>query len=299
MAIPQPYRLPNINELVSVIEEAFPRLAGAISPLTFLGEGYDFAAFESSNGFVFRFPKREEAGRKLMVENSLLPELSAALPVEVPLPSLQAAASPKCPWGFHGYRKLSGIAVSDLENFEELLPELAPQIARFLVALHSFPVERALALSVPDNASWLEEFREMHEFLLAELESRLTSMELDRVDEWWQAFLRTAERWSFSPVLTHNDFGPSHVLIQPETLTVSGVIDFGDAVVGDPALDFPSVIAWRSEEFTLDVAKAYHELGGAADSEVSDRANWLGRPPYSSMLCRAHLGPPWPADTND
>ena len=143
MAIPQPYRLPNINELAGAIEEAFPGLVGTISPLTFLGEGYDFAAFESSNGLVFRFPKREEAAKKQMVENSLLPELSSALPVDVPLPSLQAAASPKCPWGFHGYRKLSGIAVADLENFEELLPGLAPQIAGFLVALHSFPAERA------------------------------------------------------------------------------------------------------------------------------------------------------------
>ena len=277
MAIPQPYRLPNTGELVSAIEEAFPELAGIISPLTFLGEGYEFVAFESSNGFVFRFPKREEAARKQMVENSLLPELSSALPVEIPLPSLQAAASPRCPWGFHGYRKLPGIAVADLQNFEDLLPRLAPQIAGFLVALHSFPVDRVLALSVPDNGSWLEDFREMHEFLLAELESRLTSTELHRVDEWWQAFLRTAEWWSFSPVLTHNDFGPAHVLIQPETLTVTGVIDFGDVVVGDQALDFPSVIAWRNEEFTLSVARAYHELGGPADSEVGDRANWLAK----------------------
>ena len=298
MAIPQPYRLPNISELVSAIEEAFPELAGLILPLTFLGEGYEFTAFESSNGYVFRFPKREDAAKKQMVENSLLPELSAALPVDIPFPSLQAAASPICPWGFHGYPKLPGVAVADLENFEELLPELAPQIARFLVALHSFPAERALALSVPDNASWLEEFREMHEFLLAELESRLTPMELHRVDEWWQAFLRAAERWSFSPVLTHNDLGPSHVLIQPETLRVSGVIDFGDALVGDPAIDLRLLIAWRSEEFTLDVAKAYHELGDAADSEVSDRANWLAKASVFLNVVHAltlgHHGPPIP-----
>ena len=133
---------------------------------------------------------------------------------------------------------------------------------------------------------------------MAELEFRLTPLELQRVDEWWQAFLRAAERWSFSPVLTHNDFGPSHVLIQPETLTVSGVIDFGDAVAGDPAIDLRLLIAWRSEEFTLDVAKAYHELGGAADSEVSDRANWLAKTTVFLDVVHAltlgHHGPPIP-----
>ena len=52
---------------------------------------------------------------------------------------------------------------------------MAPQIAGFLVALHSFPVDwRFQSRTI---RSWLEDFREMHEFLLAELESRLTSTE--------------------------------------------------------------------------------------------------------------------------
>ena len=266
--------------------------------MTFLGQGYDFAAFESSNGFVFRFPRREGSAGRLVVENSLLPELSASLPVEIPMPSLQASPSPRCPWGFHGYSKLSGVAVADFDNREELLPRLAPQIAGFLAALHSFPVDLALALSLPDNEDWLEDFREMRQFLLEELESRLTPIELGILDEWWRAFLKIAEGWSFSPVLTHNDFGPEHVLIQPETLTVSGVIDFGDAAVGDPALDFAGLIALGNDEFMLDVAKAYHELGGPADPEVIDRARLLRQRnvflDVADALTLGHHGPPIP-----
>ena len=116
-----------------------------------------------------------------------------------------------------------------------------------------------MELSVPDDRNWLEDFREMHQFLLAELESQLTPWELARMDEWWQAFLRIAEQWSFSPVLTHNDFGPDHLLVQPETLTVSGVIDFGDAVVGDPAIDFVGLMVMGNEDFMTSVAEAYHE----------------------------------------
>ena len=298
MATPQQYRLPSINELVGAIEEAFPGLAGYILPLTFLGEGYEFAVFESSNGYVFRFPKREDAARKQIVENSLLPELGATLPVEVPLPLLLAAPSPICPWGFHGYLKLSGVAVANLQHFEESLPRLAPQIAGFLAALHSFPADRALALSVPDNSSWFGDFSEMHQLLLVELESRLTPIELDKMDEWWQAFLRIAERWSFRPVLTHSDFGPDHVLIQPETLKVSGVIDFGDVVLGDPALDFAGLLALGNEDFMLDVTRAYHEMGGPADSGVVDRARLLRKRnvflDVVHALTLGHLGPPIP-----
>ena len=118
------------------------------------------------------------------------------------------------------------------------------------------------------------------------------------MDEWWQAFLRIAEQWSFSPVLTHHDFGPDHLLVQPETLTVSGVIDFGDVVVGDPAIDFVGLMVMGNEDFMMRVAEAYHELGGPADPGVMDRARLLRQRNVFIYVFEAirigHYGPPIP-----
>ena len=298
MAHPHPYHLPNIGELAGAIESSLPELAGLISPLRFLGQGYEFAAYESSSGYVFRFPKTEDAARKQMIENSLMPNLSDALPVEIPLPNLLAAPSPQCPWGFHGYRKLSGVAVAEIQDFQPLLPFLVPQMAGFLVALHGFPIDRALALCVPFDGTWLEDLRELHQFLTKNLKSRLSPLELHRLDEWWQGFLGTAEMWRFEPVLVHNDLRPDHVLVRPDTVEISGVIDFGDVVVGDPALDFRRAAAWGGEDFLLSVARAYHELGGPADSEVFDRARLLGKTSVFWDVAHAirlgYLGPPIP-----
>ena len=298
METQQPFSLPGSVELVSAVEGAFPELAGSISPMSILGEGYEFAAFESSSGIVFRFPKREEAARKQKVENALLPELSAALPAAIPVPRLQAGPSPMCPWGFHGYQRLPGIPVADLRDTAPLLPALAPQVAGFLAALHSFPVDRALALGVPAAGSWLQSFGEMHRFLMAELKSRLTPVKLGNVDEWWRSFLRITDGWCFSPVLTHGDLGPEHVLVQPQTHALSGVIDFGDVVVGDPALDFAGMIVLGDEEFMLEVARVYRELGGPADSEVTDRARLLSKTVVFHEVVAAitlgHSGPPVP-----
>jgi aminoglycoside phosphotransferase (APT) family kinase protein len=40
------------------------------------------------------------------------------------------------------------------------------------------------------------------------------------------------------PVFSHNDLGIEHVLIDPGTWTVTGIIDWSDAAIVDPAIDF-------------------------------------------------------------
>jgi Ser/Thr protein kinase RdoA (MazF antagonist) len=41
-----------------------------------------------------------------------------------------------------------------------------------------------------------------------------------------------------TPVPLHSNPGPEHVFVDPDTLRLAGVIDFGDAYLSHPALDF-------------------------------------------------------------
>jgi aminoglycoside phosphotransferase (APT) family kinase protein len=53
------------------------------------------------------------------------------------------------------------------------------------------------------------------------------------------AFLEAAlPAGGWTPVFSHNDLGIEHVLVDPGTATVTGVIDWGDAAIVDPAVDF-------------------------------------------------------------
>ena len=36
----------------------------------------------------------------------------------------------------------------------------------------------------------------------------------------------------------HSDIMPEHIIVNPKTHTLSGIIDFGDIEIGDPAYDF-------------------------------------------------------------
>jgi aminoglycoside phosphotransferase (APT) family kinase protein len=45
-------------------------------------------------------------------------------------------------------------------------------------------------------------------------------------------------RDGYAPAFSHNDLGIEHVLIDPVTWRVTGIIDWSDAAIVDPAYDF-------------------------------------------------------------
>jgi aminoglycoside phosphotransferase (APT) family kinase protein len=51
------------------------------------------------------------------------------------------------------------------------------------------------------------------------------------------SFINSPEHFAFHPVLIHGDFAVEHVLVDTETGRVTGIIDFGDCGLGDPAYD--------------------------------------------------------------
>jgi aminoglycoside phosphotransferase (APT) family kinase protein len=70
------------------------------------------------------------------------------------------------------------------------------------------------------------------------------------------------------PVPLHSNPGPEHVFVDPETLRFTGVIDFGDAYLSHPALDFRR---WAQPADRLSLMVGY-----ADDKQLSDtfQANW-------------------------
>jgi hygromycin-B 7''-O-kinase len=71
-----------------------------------------------------------------------------------------------------------------------------------------------------------------------------------------------------APVPLHSNPGPEHVFVDPDTLRFSGVIDFGDAYLSHPALDFRR---WAQPHDRIALMQGY-----ATDDRVSTsfQANW-------------------------
>lgn len=221
-----------------LIALAFPELT--VRTIRPFGDGWANQAWLANESLVFRFPKTARAAASMLKEISLMPELANALPVPVPDFHYAApAGAPGHPWPFAGYPLVPGMPVARLGR-DSLGPGFAAAVGDFLTALHGFPVFRALALGVPGGTprDWKAHYTDWYLQTRELIQPYLAPAEQVQVDDFIGGFLRDDRNFTFTPVLLHHDLSDDHLLADPATGVLTGVIDFEDAIVGDPAFDF-------------------------------------------------------------
>lgn len=86
---------------------------------------------------------------------------------------------------------------------------------------------------------------------------------------WLLAWLERLAEEALAPVtfrVTHNDAGPQNVLVEPEGRHYAALIDWGDTIWSDPAIEFANLPP-RTVPFVL---AGYRELAGSLIPEVSE-----------------------------
>lgn len=235
----------------AAIRENFPGLR--LEKLDYLGEGWGNVALVANDLLIFRFPKRPDDAARLALETRLLPELAPLLPL--PIPNFTFVSAPKSkryPYLFVGYEKLPGIPQGEWP--EELLAEdwWKARLGQFLTALHGFPPARAAALGVSfinftgtaaRYTSWRESLEDFYGLVRRKVYPALSEERQDRVAAYFEDFLDTERFFEFEPVLLHGDLSEDHILGDPDRRQLTGIIDFGDICLGDPAFDVsPAVL---------------------------------------------------------
>jgi aminoglycoside phosphotransferase (APT) family kinase protein len=222
-------------------------IAGALgrNPRTIveIDVGYDFEVAIVDDDWVFRFPRRVGVEEALEVEILLLPAIAPVLPVDVP--SFEYISRDPL---FVGYRLIRG---------EPLVDEDAAGVRAFLEALHALDAS-GLPLERPD---WVEAYHVQ----CAEFERLvLPLLDKDRRPDARRLFDDVETLVDFEPVLVHADLGPEHLRVRDGRL--AGVIDWGDARLGDPALDYSWLLNGPFANWDVDSdlrrrARFYHRLG--------------------------------------
>jgi len=208
-----------------------------------IDQGYDFEVAIVDDEWVFRFPRRAGVEDALELEIELLPRLAPALPVAVPVFE-HVLREPLCV----AYRMLLGTPLVD---------EDGDGMRAFLDALHAFD---ASGLGI-EPANWVEAHRNQcveFERLVRPLLERGLHAHAQRLFDEVETLV------GFSPALLHADLGPSHLLVHDGRL--AGVIDWGDARLGDPALDYAWALNGPFADWAVDPdlrrrARFYHRLG--------------------------------------
>ena len=223
----------------ALIADALGRIPSTIVEIN---AGYDYAVAIVDDEWVFRFPRRAGVEDVLRLEISLLPALAPVLSVDVP--SFQYISREPL---FVGYRLIRG---------EPLRDEDPDGVRAFLAALHSFDAS-GLPLERPN---WAEAFQkqctefEKLVFPILDQHTRARAKKL---------FAEAETLVGFSPTLLHGDLGPEHLLVRDGHLV--GVIDWGDARIGDPALDYSWLLNGPFADWDVDPelrrrARFYHRL---------------------------------------
>jgi aminoglycoside phosphotransferase (APT) family kinase protein len=231
-----------------------------------VGEGLDHLAVEVNGELIVRWSKEPDpATRAAGVDREarLLAAVTAISPLPVPEPVFTVPEQ-----GCLAYRKLPGLPLLDLPAPQRSAHggSVAAILGELLCALHAAPVEQLAALVGVDDqplAQWQREAAETYATV-----ARAVPLVHRRVVEAFLEAPLPAGGWT--AVFSHNDLGIEHVLVDPGTGMVTGVIDWGDAAIVDPAIDVG--LLWRD----LGPAAARAVLGSYR-IEVNDLATLEGR----------------------
>ncbi|MFC0429306.1 macrolide 2'-phosphotransferase [Kutzneria buriramensis] len=183
--------------------------------------GWDFLVLHATAAdgtpWILRAPRRP--GEYLKAEGALLDHVRPHLPIAVP------------DWRIHtdtliAYPRLPGMPAGGT-----WLPA-DDRLGRSVAVLHALPTEPIEALGIPvldpdDQRKWL----------IGRLETAIREFDIpDEKVRRWQDWLAATDRWPQDMVLARGDLHPQHLLVEGGRLV--GMIDWADATISDPALDF-------------------------------------------------------------
>ncbi|TCS93880.1 phosphotransferase [Hazenella coriacea] len=250
----------------------------SITNIKEIQEGWDFVVIEVNSEWMFRFPRRASGLQQLKKEIAILPLVDSVLPVQVPRYEYIHLDSNQ-PYG--GYKKINGTPLSNVSLNTFNPNRFALQIGRCLTALHTinYSDSRSNLLEIWPPEKWQSQYQKDYERLEHEGFPLISPHVRRQLQVKWKEFLSQPQFFSFQPCFIHKDLTENHLLLNGEQL--SGIIDWGDACVGDPALDFAGLESFFGNSFTSQLIKHYR---GMADPYFSERVRF-----YNEWIHVHHL----------
>ncbi len=253
--------------------------------ITALGHRSDSVTYLVNERFVFRFAKEARPAAALQVETRLLPELAPRLPA--PVPELRFVGQTSTGLPYVGYPQLTGEFLT-ADRFSTLDADarlrLLDELAAFIAALRDTDLEMARGLGVPE-LDFPAVFRADRARFQAELAAALSAADAERIDRQFASYLSDAANFAYEPVLLHNALSVDHILCDPLTGAIRGVLDFGAVAIGDPDYELRHV----ARAFGLSVAlELAIRLGHHDRSRLVDKLDFFVAADGVRLAMRGH-----------
>lgn len=201
-----------------------------------LGGGENFV-YLINDQWIFRIPKKEQAIDANRREQIVLKELNASMKsTQIPRYSFWDHER-----GIGGYKEIKGSALS-FEFYNSLGPKeksiLAHDLALAISELHDLPLKKTAFLK---NAK-----AEANAYIQAASDalgpqSIFAKPEIEKINEALGTALALIENPHAPQVVVHGDLHCDNILVDPATKGLSGIIDFAEARIGSPVIDFANL----------------------------------------------------------
>ena len=225
----------------------------AVEAVVPVRDGCDHWAFEVNGDLIARVRKHtdDRTAGAIEKEVALLDILSGVSPIRIPE---VVAAEPQA--GVIVFRRIPGRSLHERPLHDPLA--IAEPLAGFVASLHALPtaaVEHLLDRDEYPFSAYLADAAAQME----RVASHLTGAQRSRLERFLSS---PAPPESAHRTACHNDLGAEHVLASEDGSGLTGIIDWSDAAIADPARDLglllrdlgfavANVIVRRMDEATL------------------------------------------------
>lgn len=218
-------------------------------------EGQSNIVYLINEMIVFRFIKRLDSLKTTKCEFLLLKKLKNRFSLQIPDP-ISSCLDESSSNPFWSYRFIEGEAFkpSHLNSLNSIEREAtAKEIGVFLRKMHSLSDLKSDLPYEDEKKSW-KSIREKVSSYLNPYFSNKTKNNVRRVFDKIDKL-----NLDYEPTPVHGDFGPSNILFSQEKQKITGIIDFSEVRVADPAIDLASFYSpvGYGEKFLKEVMTFY------------------------------------------
>lgn len=236
--------------------------------------GGENLVIEINDDWIFRFPRNQILGDKMKRQLNFLASFSKISPLEVP--SLKYIEQ-----DFIGYKKIPGRPLYKT-NLKKLTEEertiIAEQIGLFLKALHNYKDKH-----IDFDTGYLVMRKEDYKSCPKVIARYLTTSEKNALNVRLRRIANNLLNFEKPTTIIHGDFYFYNIIWDAEKKKITGVIDWSNAGLGIPAMDFimlDDFNSYKNDKFLKNILKSYGAKGDDLFFQIKENAiidvmNWF------------------------